>query len=632
VEDAWADSVSDDFLIDEVETLVRTTLAREGYAAATARATLGTQDGARVLTVDVTEGQRTGTVRALVTGVPSELAGDLAAQLEAGPLAERAIDDRDGIADEVVAALRARGYLRAQATADPLASRPEGVVVPVRVQPGPVFTVGRVEVDGTAALDQDRVRQVVGLTTGDLHATARSTAARDRIAALYRGEGFQDVRVTARENVGAAETAVDVTFEVEEGPRQVLREIVVTGNQAIETGAVVDAVELPLDQPVRPAEWLAARIRLFDTELFRRVDVSPEPAGPVDDGVQPIRAVIEVEEWPVLRLRYGFEVAEAFDVEDEGSRHLVPGVRADVIRRTLLGRAINVGLSLQAQHFVQSGRTFLRVPTMFGLPLESQVVVRATRETIENVSLQTNTTGFAWEQRYRVSPALRLTYSYDFERNRTFDTQPDPNFPAFDAVLNVAKLRASGAFDTRDDPSDATRGLLLTASLEYAPPALGSEIRFARYVTQAYAFRTWRGLVFASAARFGAIRPLGDVPLLRANLFFEGGARSVRGVAENGLGERDFLDEPAGGEAMLVLNQEVRFPLWGWLRGVTFLDAGNVFATPGDLSLRSLTGAAGAGLRLDTPFGLFRVDYGKQIWNPTADERGRWTFGIGQTF
>ena len=57
-----------------------------------------------------------------------------------------------------------------------------------------------------------------------------------------------------------------------------------------------------------------------------------------------------------------------------------------------------------------------------------------------------------------------------------------------------------------------------------------------------------------------------------------------------------------------------------------------LFPGPADFSVSDLTGSAGLGLRLDTPFGLFRVDYGKQVWNPTADDRARWTFGIGQTF
>jgi outer membrane protein insertion porin family len=84
---------------------------------------------------------------------------------------------------------------------------------------------------------------------------------------------------------------------------------------------------------------------------------------------------------------------------------------------------------------------------------------------------------------------------------------------------------------------------------------------------------------------------------------------------------------------MLVLNQEARVPIYRWIGGVAFVDAGNVFARPRDLSLRQLVGSVGVGLRVDTPFALLRADYGKPVWPESArGGSGRWTFGIGQTF
>ena len=79
---------------------------------------------------------------------------------------------------------------------------------------------------------------------------------------------------------------------------------------------------------------------------------------------------------------------------------------------------------------------------------------------------------------------------------------------------------------------------------------------------------------------------------------------------------------------MLVLNQEARFPVHRWIGGVGFIDVGNVFATPSQVRLGSLVGSAGAGLRLTTPVGMLRVDYGRR-WSGGA---GRWTFGFGQVF
>ena len=41
---------------------------------------------------------------------------------------------------------------------------------------------------------------------------------------------------------------------------------------------------------------------------------------------------------------------------------------------------------------------------------------------------------------------------------------------------------------------------------------------------------------------------------------------------------RDVNGLPSGGDRLLILNQEVRFPMYRWVNGVAFVDAGNIFA------------------------------------------------------
>jgi outer membrane protein assembly factor BamA len=57
-----------------------------------------------------------------------------------------------------------------------------------------------------------------------------------------------------------------------------------------------------------------------------------------------------------------------------------------------------------------------------------------------------------------------------------------------------------------------------------------------------------------------------------------------------------------------------------------------VFPLVSDVRVKDLVGSTGLGLRLVTPFALFRIDYGKTIWNRPAADSGRFVFGIGQTF
>jgi outer membrane protein insertion porin family len=155
---------------------------------------------------------------------------------------------------------------------------------------------------------------------------------------------------------------------------------------------------------------------------------------------------------------------------------------------------------------------------------------------------------------------------------------------------------------------------------------------FVRSLTQAYHFTPWKRVVLASAARYGIVEPLGGQVLVPSLRFFAGGARTVRGVAEDSLGGVDFLGNPIGGRGVVTLNQEMRFPVYRWLRGVVFVDTGNVFPEGGAFRFQDLVGSTGFGARLATPFAIFRVDYGRTIWNRPEQDSGRWIFGIGQTF
>jgi outer membrane protein assembly factor BamA len=318
---------------------------------------------------------------------------------------------------------------------------------------------------------------------------------------------------------------------------------------------------------------------------------------------------------------------------DLSGSELVPGFSADVTRRTVFGRAMNVGGAVELQRRERLGRVFASTPTLFSLPVESSLVGERSHAEFTATSLITDRTSLTWEQRVRLRQHFTGSYSYTFERNHTFDTKTnDPGELVFDISINIARLNSALAWDSRDDAIDTKRGMFASYSLEFAPENAGSDIRFIRHVAQARYFQPWRRLVSASAARFGVVTPRGGQEVIISERFFAGGASSVRGVAEGALGPTDFFGDPAGGQLMLVFNQEARVPIYRWLGGVAFVDAGNVFRQPGDLDFGKLVGSIGAGLRLATPFALLRVDYAKPFNYGTSSGVARWTFGIGQAF
>jgi outer membrane protein insertion porin family len=165
---------------------------------------------------------------------------------------------------------------------------------------------------------------------------------------------------------------------------------------------------------------------------------------------------------------------------------------------------------------------------------------------------------------------------------------------------------------------------------------LGSDYGSGKILAQHSMYRALGRLVLAGRAQLGT--GYGGEALIPTERFLLGGATTVRGYGENTLGPRTFLGEPAGGEALLALNGELRFPVRGWVQGVGFVDAGNVFANRSDLGLSDLAVGYGFGLRLVSPYAILRVDFGIPASTLTPDrpanqfKSGRWYFGIGHIF
>jgi outer membrane protein assembly factor BamA len=634
VRQAWATSILDELLIEDAMRILRSDLAQRGYVRPVVAARINSEGNTRTLHIDVQPGERGSETRVRIVMSNTALAMELDGEVAARGLAMLILRDPGAVTRQLTEYLRSRGYLRATVKPAPPIVEENAAVLPVAVDPGPQFVIATVAVEGTRRVPLYDVEKAAAVSVDTPYDPAVIDAARDRIVGFYRSRGYPSPAVTANAAVRESEPRVDLTFEITEGSRQTIEDVVVSGSAGVDTDVVTRALGLTMGGPLEPAELLRARTRLFNTGLFRRVDVSTEPlnrAG-APDTEQPIRIRVAVEPWPALRLRYGFVAAEEYSSTFPVQRDVVPGLAADVTRRTLFGRAVSVGGSVQYQPRDRSTRALLSAPTMFTLPVQSQLVVEREHSEPAGTSLVTDQNSLAWEQRLQRASHFTLSYSYRFDRDHTVNTRIDPiTGIRFDITVNVARLIGNAAWDTRDDPLNATRGSLYSSSLQWAPDSLGSQFRFLKYVGQAYHFQNVHGVVLASAARLGLVGPLGGQELISSERFLAGGSRTVRGVDENSLGPRDFFGDPAGGESMLVLNQEARVPLYKWLHGVGFLDAGNVYPTIRDLKFSDLAGSIGFGVRLNTPFALLRADYGRIVWGP-APRAGKWIFGIGQAF
>lgn len=191
-------------------------------------------------------------------------------------------------------------------------------------------------------------------------------------------------------------------------------------------------------------------------------------------------------------------------------------------------------------------------------------------------------------------------------------------------------------------------GALNKADQPYTGKFLGAY--YAQYVKldadMHYSIRIGKETRWVNRMIIGAGFPYGNslfLPFVKQ--FIIGGANSLRGFQVRQLGpgrvkttpEQQLYYPQVGGDYKLEFNTELRFPLFGRLKGATFVDAGNVwtkdailYGNDGKLNSRFLSDLAvdaGLGARVDLNFLIIRLDLGLPLRVPYKPRGQEWDFG-----
>lgn len=638
---SWTRAVFDGFLLDELRMQARQHLIADGFLQAQVEGEiLEASDGSRKeIALQITAGPNISNRRILFSGNEQLTTERLQAFVAQQAIDQTAWVDEEPLVRALLGLYQAEGMLEAGVTVSEPEFAEDTATLPVRITEGPVFRVADITLQGLESLPLEAIQALVPPQAGDVYSGGDVSSARARVDRHFRQAGFNQVRVSAQSAVDRGDKTVSVVLDINEGPRQVVHEVELVGHNLTNERLISRALRIEPGQPVDVGAWNQARKRLYDTGAFRSVDIAAEPLDPsaadTDAGELPVQARVLLEEWPAYRLRYGLQLNdEEAPLSEQASRQFNLGFVGDLTRQNFIGRAITLGSAFRWDTDRRVIRGFSRMPLFFGLPITSTIfgsLENGTFGPADNLSVE-DLSRLTLEQRFRPRPALTVAYSYNFERNHTAEKDFDPDDPfAFDITTDIARLDTSMVVDTRDDVFDATSGWFHSSNFEYGIESLGSDLRFAKYTGQQ--FHYWQiapDLVFASAARVGLAAGF-DQDLILSERFFAGGGNTVRGYGQDALGPL-FFGEPDGGNASLVLNQELRFPIWGIFRGVGFIDAGNVFPLVENFTLSDLKVGAGVGLRINTPFGLFRFDFAAPLSEIQDERQSFFYFSIGQVF
>ncbi|HEX6209796.1 MAG TPA: outer membrane protein assembly factor BamA, partial [Methylomirabilota bacterium] len=573
-----------------------------GHALATAGATLERRDDEVLVRIAVVEGPRVTVESVTFTGLTRVPEAQLRQRMETAPpgVLRRRVFQEEVLQRDLralTAFLVSEGHAEARVGPPEVAYSEDRtrVRVVVPVEEGPRLRIGAVRLAGVRALAEPELRAALALAPGGPWSEHALDQARRVLERRYARAGYLAARVeTASER---RDGEVDVVVTVSEGPRTRVGRVLVRGLTRTKPHVVLRELPLAAGDPFDPDALVEAQRKLALLGLFESVEVEPLRPAPV-----PFADVtVTVREGKPWHLAGGVGYSTF-----EGGRGF-----AEVGHDNLFGTGRSLALRFRLSERADRADLLYREPWLLGTRWQGEGDLFYERR--EEIGFDLERRGLAlgaqrelWPERIR---GLRGAVRYEISQVDRFDI--DSTLVAEDIRPGrelLSTVTPELTLDRRDQPLDPRSGSFHLASLEVGGFVLGGDADFLKTRLETAWFLDWlRPTVLALGLRLGLATPFGDTADLPIEKrFFAGGATTVRGYRERRLGPLDAKGNPLGGNALVVLNVEWRFPLWRWLDGAIFVDSGAVTARVADLSIDELRSGVGAGVRLRTPVGPLR--------------------------
>jgi outer membrane protein insertion porin family len=204
----------------------------------------------------------------------------------------------------------------------------------------------------------------------------------------------------------------------------------------------------------------------------------------------------------------------------------------------------------------------------------------------------------------------------------------------------VSSVGLSITHDYLDSKLSPTKGLIITNNADIAGGPLGGDKNFYRVQTSGAFYYPIKihdvTTVIEFSGRTGIVQAYPDtrdVPIFER--YFTGGQDSIRGYDERTVGPLDpNTNDAVGGEALLLGSVEYTVPIIEIIKGAVFFDTGNVWDKVKNYGTGGLKSGTGVGLRVKTPIGPIKLDYGIPLNKQPGQNKksGKFYFSVSRGF
>jgi outer membrane protein insertion porin family len=502
------------------------------------------------------------------------------------------------------------------------------IAVVIQIDEGPQWRVGKLALTGVSKENELRVEALMDTGEGQPYSETNMAIERDNVLNYYYNNGYPDASFTWRSKPGDEPHTTDVQVTVEEGPRRFVRAALVGGLVESDPEMVYNRIELGPGDPLSQSSMVDSQRRLYDLGIFARVNMAVQNPDGQERSKYILNQFEEARRYS-LSVGGGAEIARIgggvtnFDAP-AGAPGFSPRFSFGISRSNMFGIGHTASIQTRLSNIQRRA-----VLTYLAPQFKGNEDVNLSFTGLYDFSRDIRTFAGTREEGtaqigQRISRANSMQYRVTYRRvtvdESTLKISPEL-IPVFSQPVRVGLISASFIQDRRDDPIESTRGFYNTIDLGVASKIFASQTDYVRLLGRNSTYhQLGHNLVLARSLTFGWLLNTGTKEIPLPERFFSGGATTHRGFPDNQAGPRDLeTGFPIGGDALLMSNIELRFPLLGdHLGGVLFHDAGNVYSRLENLSFRFrqrdktdfdyAVQAFGFGVRYRTPIGPVRLD------------------------
>mgnify|MGYP002344181672 FL=1 len=507
----------------------------------------------------------------------------------------------------------------------------EDFLITITVEEGERYKFGKIDIKSNLkALDPETLKGAIAASEGDWY---NAQAVEDTITKLTAAVGdqqyaFVDIRpriVRNRENL-----TIDVTYEINEGPRVFVERIDINGNVRTLDKVIRREMLVAEGDPFNATKLRRSEQRIKDLGFFETTQITTA------DGSAPDRTVVNVD----VKEQSTGEIAlgAGFSTTD--------GVLGDfsIRERNFLGRGQDLRLGATLSTRRQEYDVSFTEPYFLDRDLSAGIdLFRISRNYQDEASYNEHNTGFSLRLGFPLTEHLRQRVYYQLTSTR-IENVPDTAsiYIQNEEGSHVTSLIGQElTYDRRNSRLAPTDGYYVRLVTDFA--GLGGTSKYFRTKIGAgyYLPLVSDEVVLSATSEIGYIVGVNGKDVRVSDRFFLGGD-TLRGFRTAGVGPRDLRTSDAlGGREYARGSVEVSFPLglpeeFG-LKGHAFTDAGvlkesDITNDPNVTDDSSIRVSVGTGVSWKSPFGPIRIDLAMPVKKESYDRREVFRFSFGTRF